>query len=306
MKFIPQLKMHIQFKSLTISLLALCMLLGVSAFGQTRHYLIAGSFNNLRAANDFSEAMSIKGYSPQVIFSGNNGNQYRVSIYQSVNKNEVSQYRQQLPGSGKSYWILSMGTPGNRQNVLPPANRAPGVAPAPSGVRYHLVVGSFSSKEAADRSIAAKMSQGFDAYLIPPADGSGQFRVAVMNSMDKKEVQTYQRMLKKSGQNPGMIVEEGGSLTSNPGNGNSSNFKIGQTGSTFHLIDGSFATYHQAARHEQELRQKGHDAIVLVPASSGSSRYRVSAYRSNNRSEVVSYQRRFTQNGKKMGWILAL
>lgn len=274
----------------------------LASFAQIQHHLVAGSFNNLRAANDYSNALRLKGYSPQVVFSGNATSQYRVSIYQSPNKTEVSQYRRQLPGQGKSYWILTVGA--QLDPVLPEAGRV--VDRGLSGTKYHLVIGGFSTQDAANRSVAAKMAQGFDAYVLQPDANASLYRVAVMNSFDRKEVETYQRMLRRSNYNPGMIVTEASGNSVVPGiNNGQANLKLGGT-MTFHLIDGSFATYQQAKVHEAALRSKGHDAMVLAPAATNTNRYRVSAYRSNNRQQVVNYQSRFKAGGKKLGWILAV
>lgn len=300
-----------------IALFAL-MLRPASLRAQSEYYhLIAGSFDDLKSANDLVTALKAKGQSNALIlFPSAESPKYRVSVYYSANRQEVQSYANSIRNTGgKSYWILvqkdpkavaasSSATPvakNKKPEQTKPGAMTPGKpAPAKPGPTYHLVVGSFDKFETANQSMSSLVSSGFEPYIIYPSASSKAYKVGVYYSKDRKEVQTYSGMLKKRGKNPGWIYEDSDAAPSTKTTpATSTRLPAGAT-PTYHLIAGSYDRFEQASEFADAMKAKGMEPLIMFPEPGISDTFRVSVYRSTNKTSVESYKK---QKALSKAWI---
>ena len=71
---------------------------------------------------------------------------------------------------------------------------------------YHLIVGSFSSSQAAVELVQKIEAEGMRAtILFPPAGSAQSYRVSVFSSRDKDQVAAYNQMLRSLGKQTGWV-----------------------------------------------------------------------------------------------------
>ncbi|MCI4668706.1 MAG: SPOR domain-containing protein [Bacteroidia bacterium] len=287
----PETKKYITFFFLWL-LLSLATL---SMAQNTSYHLIAGSFKTLKPANELVDVLSMKGFSPQIIFPSEKSSYYRVSIFNSVDRNTVKSYKSQVSGGAK-YWTLAVDGTQSRSSVS--GNPSFENDRSIFSNNYHVVIGSFPSRDAALRSQGARQNQGFNAYILEPADGNSTYRLAVYRSSNRKEVETYQRQLVRSGKVPNAWIHESGASTSvSTGTGSR------VVGGMYHLIGGSYNKFDEADAYKQEMIGKGFKAIIIFPKPGVSTTYRVSVARSAVKNDVKSAQAKYKSMTKKGSWI---
>jgi cell division septation protein DedD len=290
---------------------------------ETFYYLIAGSFKNFETASDLVTSLKTKGYSPQVLFPPTSTDKYRVSIYHSLNKNEVATYAANLKKKDratKSYWVLELSNADVADSgVTSEKVKKRDIKRAekeknknkkdlgidPNATSYHLVRGSMQNFEAANEVVETLAERGYEPYLIFPAETGGAYRISVFASNNRKEVEAYANLLKKRGEPAGWILEEEPGLKStlNTPISSGSSRRVAGDGATYHLIGGSFKRFEQASTFADEAKAMGYDPLIMFPDEGNSGSFRVSIYRSTNRTDVVTYNNSIKNQGKKGGWI---
>ncbi|TAE47210.1 MAG: SPOR domain-containing protein [Bacteroidetes bacterium] len=310
------------FRFLLMAGIALFVLIlrPASLQAQSEYYhLIAGSFDDLKSANDLVTALKAKGQSNALIlFPSAESPKYRVSVYYSASRQEVQTYANSIRNTGgKSYWILVQKDPkavaassstavaASAKNKKPeqtkPGSMTSGKAATPTaGPTYHLVVGSFDKFETANQSMSSLVSSGFEPYIIYPSASSKAYKVGVYYSKDRKEVQTYSGMLKKRGKNPGWIYEDSEAAPSTKTTpATSTRLPAGST-PTYHLIAGSYDRFEQASEFADAMKAKGMQPLIMFPEPGISDTFRVSVYRSTSKTSVESYKK---QKALSKAWI---
>lgn len=319
---------------LTMWLLCAALLSISSLQAQNGYYhLIAGSFDDFASARQLVVGLEQQNYEAVLLFPNAASDRYRVSVYQSVDRQAVSQYQQQLKrqGKGKAYWILAM-TPQKAAAADPGANRRTRSEEMPSdgtGNVYHLIVGSYDNMRAAEDAVQALQTQGYEPYVLMPGQTSN-YRVSIYRSMDREEISTYSSMLRKRGKKEGWIYEEEpGTVTTfgqpysfssaaagtpmapgtegsrmAPGTEGNRMMQASGQGATFHLIAGSFERFDQASEFADAMRAKGYNPLIMLPETGISQTFRVSVYQSTQRPRVERFQQQLAAQGTK-GWIYA-
>lgn len=285
------------------------------ALAQEVHHLIAGSFKDFETAGEMVTSLKMKGYSPLVIFPDATTKKYRVSVYNSLSRTEVDAFAESLKAkdrSTKSYWIYSQQDPtamatrgqddsSNKRKAKKGKVKLDHEAPV-----YHLIKSSMNSFEAAQESVDALSAKGYEPYIIFPSAAQTGYRVSVYASNDRDEVQAYSNLLKKKGEAAGWIYQEmpGTDVTSTLGVATSSTARMpSASGKTYHLIGGSFKNFDQASEYANDMKAKGYDPLIMFPELGKFDTFRVSVYRSTNRSEVNSYNQSMKSKGDKGGWV---
>ncbi|MEL6625585.1 MAG: SPOR domain-containing protein [Bacteroidota bacterium] len=268
-----------------------------------RYYLIAGSFSDLQSANELADVLRVKNYQPRVLLPNGDPQLYRVSIYQGTDKVQLENIKKQIPG-GSKYWIFSTGNtslPSTNSRIARPTSSV--TTTTPENATYHLILGSFPTLDAAQRSQVALSSQGYEPYLLGPDAKSNNYRIAVYRSNNYQEVKAYQENLRRMGrQDKGWIHKE-----AFPTSLALTNPRAGQrvvTLGTFHLIAGSFNRFNQAEELTVQKRAEGYNALVLPPVPGKSVNYRVSIYQGNTKQAVEAFNKQLKAQGKKTGWVL--
>lgn len=298
-------------------LLALACSIGIllpqSVFSQDAYYhLVAGSFKNFKAASESAKALKAKKYDPLILFPTQGSDHYRVSIYHSLNKQEVDSYAAQLKKAGvnsKSFWVLTQADPAT-QSVSRSNSKLASPTSSPSTANFHLISGTFQQFENANQALTALRVQGFEPYIIFPSGSNSSYRVSVYASSNRKEVESYSNMLRKRGKNPGWIYEQ------EPGVSTSlkvASSKIGpsvidasNSSTTYHLIGGSYKDFTQANEFAQQMQSTGFDPLIMFPEPGKGDHFRVSVYRSTNRTEVNTFKNNQASNkALSKSWILA-
>jgi cell division septation protein DedD len=303
-----------------LGILAVLCFLGSSLMAQqSYHHLIAGSFDDFASANEMMASLRTKGDNPALIFPSKTSERYRVSVFQSANREEVETYQKNLKrkGRGKNFWILSYAPEGDQAQVTNMRTAQKESMPNDgSGNTYHLIVGSFDNLTAADRSVLALEEQGYEPYVLVPGGEMDKYRVSVYRSMDREEIETYGKLLRKRGKKDGWIYEEEeGTITnfSQVGTAESNNARLepGEkkatatpSDQTFHLIAGSFASFDQASDFADLMRTKGYNPFIMFPEDGNGQSWRVSVYQSTMRGRVETFKQKLGKQGTN-GWILA-
>jgi hypothetical protein len=304
------------------------MLMGIgsSLMAQSGYYhLIAGSFDEFGAASQLVETLKIKNQKSVLLFPTQSSQRYRVSVFQSLDRDAVDAYQRALArkGEGQSYWILSLepgskamaSTSGHQTANANLRMRGSEIPSDGTGNVYHLITGSFDNLTAADRSMLALEAQGYEPYLLNPQSPTDNYRVSVYRSMDREEITTYSNLLRKRGKKSGWIYEEtpGANTMSfrQPVSGSGSNANLttstqasASQGATFHLIAGSYDRFDQASQFADAMRNQGYNPLIMFPETGVSKTFRVSVYQSTQRNRVEQFQQQLVQKGTK-GWIYA-
>ncbi|MEM6807420.1 MAG: SPOR domain-containing protein, partial [Bacteroidota bacterium] len=201
----------------------LSLILSLPAFGQDNptYYLIAGSFNSLESAQSGRNKIEADyGRRTELIFPkyGDKNSRYRVSIYRSSSRSEVSSFSGSLKRQGLSPgWIFEMKKPAYPSAVMRGSvatQRVSKGAYARNGVdTYYIISSSFKSFEQADRDRLAKIEEGFEAEVLKPEKEGGNYKVSVFYSSSRKQTEKYADLLKKRG-TPGWIYTASSGPTS--------------------------------------------------------------------------------------------
>lgn len=291
-----------------IMLFLFSMCLSLTAQTGAYYHLINGSFAKFEDASAQVNLLKQQGYNPVVLFPSDDSKHYRVSIYHSLDQNEVRQFASQAKKQGKpSGWVLTLTDPSSASIAAVKGSTsatARTAAPTPTTPgNYHLIVGSFAEFDQADALVMSLAQQGYEPYVIFPQGSEKAFRVSVYNSQDRGEIEAYTAMMKKRGKEKGWIYEEKDPAP----NTLATNFRVATRGGdaveTFHLIGGSFQRYDQASAYAEEARKTGHSPTILFPNMTGSDRYRVSLYSSDKKAEITRYRKQLEKEGKPAGWI---
>ncbi|MEO0896923.1 MAG: SPOR domain-containing protein [Bacteroidota bacterium] len=315
----PRQDVHGMKRLMMISFLLIAMSMGSLVWGQgTAYHLIAGSFKTLKSANNLQDALEMRGYAPFVIFPSAGSSNYRVSIYSSYNRYEVESFKNQTP-QAKKYWILPVaggainpasGSSSRLPQITPSANRGRGSL---EGVAiYHVVIGSFPTRDQALRSQGARQAQGYNAYIVE--NGTRSYKVAVYKAYNKREADDYKQNLVRSGVKAWVMTQApmAGSdfrVIDQPARGSFNNNRVSKiTGTTaiqnvYHVVASSFKTFNDAEAYKVQMRNNGYDAVILYPKPGVSSWYRVSIARSPSKGDLVPIQNIFKSETKKKTWL---
>ncbi|MEL6697007.1 MAG: SPOR domain-containing protein [Bacteroidota bacterium] len=78
-----------------------------------------------------------------------------------------------------------------------------------SGIKYHLIAGSFSQYEKATRFVRQLDAQGYPgAQILDPEPGKQNYRVSIYTSKDRTKVSNFKTQQEKLGQKTAWIYEE--------------------------------------------------------------------------------------------------
>jgi hypothetical protein len=301
---------------MTLGLLTLLMTgFFSSAQAQGYYYLIGGSYSDLASAQRAVSAMQNNNLNPVLLPPSGNENNYRISLYQSGNRQEVTIYQQNLKKQGKpNGWILEMYP--TRQ--LDPASVSRGGStgsmaasestpelPLPSQgtnirtgeSRFHLIIDSFKSQQQANAALQKYAGDGFQPYLVIPPDAPGQYRISVYEATNRREIDAYAKMLNRKGYKKGWIyTEEPGTISGleNARLGGSSKATVNQT---YYIIGASYKDFVEADAYAQQARSQGLDPFILFPEQTDSEYFRVSVFQTNDQAQAT----RFKENMRKQG-----
>lgn len=286
---------------------------------QGNHYLIAGSFDTFETASEMVASLKTKGYNPLIIFPDGSTKKYRVSVYHSLNKQEVESFSSGLKAKDKNtkaYWVYSQQDPASM------ATRSSEVADSNKRVKkedkkkkakidnskpvYHLIRGSVNSFESAQEQVATLAAKGYEPYIIFPSGAQTGYRISVYASNEKEEVEAYSDLLKKKGEATGWIFEEkpGSKVTSTLGAKTATQARISAgEGPTYHLIGGSYKGFDQASEYADQMKAKGYDPLIMFPELGKYDSFRVSVFRSTDKTEVTSFNQSMVSKGEKAGWV---
>ncbi|MEL7533470.1 MAG: SPOR domain-containing protein [Bacteroidota bacterium] len=276
-------------------------------FAQTSNYyhLINGSFTKLEDAKTLVSDLKAKGYSPVLLFPNDDSKYYRVSIYQSFDRNEVQSFAASQKARKKpTGWVLTMGDETPASSTANARMAAPSQSTNSSSEisAFHLVVGSFDDYAQADALVMALAQEKYEPYVIFPTEEGEKFRVSVYSSDNRREIEGYASMMKKRGKEKGWIYEE-----TDPAPNTLASARVATRGgddlADYHLIGGSFKSYEQALVFADEMKADGHTALVLFPQVTKSDRFRVSIYQSDSQNAVSRYRKQLERSGKAAGWV---
>ncbi|MEZ4826607.1 MAG: SPOR domain-containing protein [Bacteroidia bacterium] len=293
----------------------------ISRAQQEMHYLIAGSFDSFETASEMVTSLKSKGYNPLIIFPSGESKKYRVSVYYSLNKQEVESFSSGLKAKDKntkSFWVYSQQDPAaaavatrsseadNSNKRVKKEEKKKKVKLDQSQPVYHLVKSSVNSFESAQEQVSTLSAKGYEPYIIFPSGGQSGYRVSVYASNDREEVQAYSGLLKKKGEPAGWILEEtpGNKVTTTLGAKTSTMARISAgEGSTYHLIGGSYKGFDQASAYADAMKAKGYDPLIMFPELGKYDSFRVSVFRSTDKNEVTQFNQSMVNKGEKGGWI---
>lgn len=180
------------------------------------NYVIAGSFSNSQNAIKLKKEMEAKGYDAQVIEHKSRGF-YRVSLFKSTDSAsagaKMMQYRKDL--NNPYIWLLENES--YQENAAEQAKKEAEESKEPATVKtetvkgekvevldednnfYHIIAGSFSSIENAQKLRDELQAKGYkDAKILKDTD-RGLYRVSAYSTLDASEarnkLKTYQSSL---------------------------------------------------------------------------------------------------------------
>ena len=166
---------------------------------------------------------------------------------------------------------------------------------------YHVIVGSFPSRDAALRSQGARQSQGFNAYIIDPDVSSTKYRLGVYRSANRREVDAYRQQLVRSGKASSSWIYEQKALVVPTSSSTASGNRV--VGGVYHLIGGSYQNFEDADTYKRDMQSRGYNAVIMFPKPGVSTTYRVSIVRSAAKSEVKKGQQKYKAQTRKDAWI---
>ena len=189
---------------------------GISTSTQTpgaRYHLIVGSFQTYEKASQALTEYENKGLEPYIVFPVGDVKAYRISVYVADNREEVASYSSMLSRSGmQKGWIFEEAGTTTAQSPLVSNTRSNSrVASASwgvtSGVVYHLIGGSFKRYDDATSYMDAARSFGGIPEILWPEDGEQEnFRVSIISSSNRAEVEAFKRQLEARGLQAGWIL----------------------------------------------------------------------------------------------------
>ncbi|MDW3647346.1 MAG: SPOR domain-containing protein [Bacteroidia bacterium] len=311
-------------------LLAFLPVSGLFAQNGSSYYLVVGSFNSYESALSGKVKIEAKYNRPAELLlpdSRDRSSRYRVSVYRSNNRSEVSQVSTSFKRKGMDGgWILSMARPTVPSAVMRGSGATQRLSENSAAYRnglptYYVITGSFQTYEQADRARLKKIEDGFDAEILFPEKEGGSYKVSVLPSSTKKMAQTYSALLKRRGTSNWIFTSENGAFAgASPAMVSRSNdaAKVISASSpeikdlgqaipvgNYYIIGGSFNNFEQAGDFKESMARKGINAEILWPKKDGGN-YRVSVFRATSRAAASERNKQLKQNGVlKNGWILA-
>lgn len=181
--------------------------------GDARYHLIVGSFQTYEKASEALVEYEDKGLEPYIVFPVGEVKAYRISVYVADNREEVASYSNMLSRSGmQKGWIFEeAGTTTSQSplagNTRSNARLASANTSATTGAVYHLIGGSFKRYDDATSYMDAARTFGGVPQILWPEDGEQEnFRVSIISSSNRSEVEAFKRQLEARGLQAGWIL----------------------------------------------------------------------------------------------------
>jgi cell division septation protein DedD len=172
------------------------------------YHLIVGSFDDFDAADRSVTALEEQGYEPYVLMPGGQVDHYRVSVYRSMDREEIEAYGSLLRKRGKQNGWIYEEEPGTTTTFNQPmasdnARLTPGTelrASSANNQTYHLIAGSFERFDQASKFADLMRNQGYNPFIMFPEMSDGKtFRVSVYQSTQRNRVEAFKQNLAQQG-----------------------------------------------------------------------------------------------------------
>jgi cell division septation protein DedD len=290
-----------------------CLLFTTAAplAAQSYFYLIGGSFSDLASAQKAISAMQNNGLNPVLLPPSGAESNYRISLFQSGDRQQVALYQKDLKKRGKpAGWILEMApnrpqasTTTSSGGTTRSASAAATELPLPSRgtnirtgeSRYHLIIDSFKDSKQANGALTKYAADGFQPYIVIPPDDPSQYRISVYEATNRREIDTYAKMLDRKGMKGWIYTEEPGTVSGQ------TNTRLSGPQSkvegTFYVIGASFKTFPEADAYATQARAGGLEPFILYPEQTDSDFFRVSVFQTNDEAQA----KRFKESMRKQG-----
>lgn len=169
----------------------------------SRYHLVMGSFQTYEKAEEELVSLKAKGLEPYIVFPTGSVQAYRVSVYTADDRSEVQAYSTMLGRSGHTgAWIFEEPANSTSQSVIGTNSRSNARTAQSNGATYHLIGGSFQRYDEATEYMDAARAMGATPEILWPANGEqGNFRVSLISSKNRAEVDAFKQQLEARGNN---------------------------------------------------------------------------------------------------------
>lgn len=174
----------------------------------SRYHLVMGSFQTYEKAEEELATLKAKGLEPYIVFPTGNVQAYRVSVYTADDRSEVQAYSTMLGRSGYSgAWILEESANTTSQSAIGTNTRSNARTASSSSTTFHLIGGSFKRYDEATEYMDAAREMGATPEILWPANGEqGNFRVSLISSKNRSEVDAFKQQLESRGNNSTWVL----------------------------------------------------------------------------------------------------
>jgi len=262
------------------------------------YHLVVGSYGSFDTAKDFIDALQNRGYKPYMIFPEPGGTTYRIGVFSAKDRPAVEQFSRQV--QNLNAWIYLEDIPDNWPQNAKTAFYEEDI-PAPSqiagGTMYYLILGSFSTYEAAEELSNRLRENKYEPEILLPTIEAPTYRVYVYSTDDKVEIEAYESKLRRTGRETGWIYEQPADLVAfSRGLSDQGMFSRASAPSdnvlranfSYYLIAASFKDLASAQQHANQRIDQGYFPIIIAPETPDGY-YRVSVYHTNDREELEYY-----------------
>jgi len=273
------------------------------------YHMVVGSYGTFETAKSFVDALAERGYRAYIIFPEPGGTTYRIGIFSAKDRQAVENFSRQLQGKLKG-WIyledIPSEWPSKAQGVIE-EQPATSESPIIDGPMYYMILGSFTTYEAAEELADRLRENKYEAEILLPTLDSPTYRVHVYATQNKSEIEAYASKLKRAGRETGWIYEQPADLVAfsrglSEGEGRVSQTSVLRAKFDYYLIAASFKDLSSAQVFANEKLSEGFYPLIIAPEKS-SGFYRVSVYHANQRAELEYFSQQHNPRTKENLWI---
>lgn len=309
---------------------ALVFSTGVFAQSLTYYHAVTGSYQSEQSAAAQLLLLEQKGMKGVLLFPSKEGEAYRISVFQSLYKEEVEKQVKELQKKGyKKAWVYAQtgakpavaaqpagkttkpadkpaASPTARVGQQPslPVPSSPYQPSISSGMVNYLVVGSAKKKEEAEAIQARLVTEGYKTYLLNPEKTAGMYRVAVIRHEDKNAVAAYQAKVKSRFPDAWIMAVKEAAAPEAVGNGTAPKTTTrgmsdeqAAEGMRYHLVIASVKDLSSAVHIRETWAKLGYTAMLLPTGAGISETFRVSVFQAKNKQEVTAMQEAIKEQG---------
>ncbi len=273
------------------------------------YHMVVGSYGTFETAKNFVDALAERGYRAYIIFPEPGGTTYRIGIFSAKDRQAVENFSRQLQGKLKG-WIyledIPSEWPSKAQDVIEEQS-LPSASPITDGPMYYLILGSFTTYEAAEELADRLRENKYEPEILLPTFDSPTYRVHVYATKSKSEIEAYASKLKRAGRETGWVYEQPADLVAfsrglPEGEGRVSQTSVLRAKFDYYLIAASFKDLSSAQTFANKKLSQGFYPLIIAPEES-SGYYRVSIYHANQRTELEYFSQQHNPRTKENLWI---